>query len=61
MKVKYNIQDKMNNEEINITETKKVWVAPELEVLDGRKTYSGKEGGQAEDESWESWMGDAYS
>ena len=56
-----NIQDTMNNEEINGNENKKIWIAPELEVLDGRKTFSGKSGGQAEDEAWEEWMGEAYS
>ena len=36
-----NIQDTMNNEEINGNENKKIWITPELEVLDGRKTYGG--------------------
>ena len=37
-----NIQDAMDSNEINRYENKKVWIAPELEVLDGRKTYGGE-------------------
>jgi hypothetical protein len=33
-------------------DNKKVWMAPELEILEGRKTYSGSEGSYKED-SWE--------
>ena len=36
----YKIQEEMN-EEIN-NNVKKVWIVPELEVLDGRKTYNGE-------------------
>ena len=35
------IQDKMDNKEVNCNVVKKVWVTPELEVLDGRETFCG--------------------
>jgi hypothetical protein len=33
-------------------DTKKVWVVPEFEVLDGRKTYGGRGYVYAEGEEW---------
>ena len=42
------IQDKMDNKEVNCNEVKKVWIAPELEVLDGRYTYGGNLSGMDE-------------
>ena len=53
----YMIQDQMR---LN-TNVKKIWITPELEVLDGRETYSGQEGIDIEDEWWEPLMGDARS
>ena len=44
-----NIQDNMNIENLNANENKKAWMAPELEVLDGRNTYSGGDPGTCED------------
>ena len=40
-----NIQDIMNSEEINGNENKKIWVAPELEMLSCRSTRGGWVGG----------------
>ena len=47
----YKIQEEMN-EETNNNDIKKVWITPELEVLDGKKTYSGEGGSESEDYWW---------
>ena len=38
------------------SKNKKVWVTPELEVLDGRKTYDGWNYGPPESEDYEDFM-----
>ena len=47
----YKMQDKMNEETIS-NKDKKVWAAPELEILNGRKTYNGEGGTESEDYWW---------
>ena len=42
----------MNNEEINSNENKKKWITPQLEVLNGRNTYSGIIGDVSENEEF---------
>ena len=48
--------NKMAKEVIKQSEEKKVWIAPELEVLDGKKTYGG-EGGPDDESYW--WVDDS--
>ena len=47
------IQDKMDIEEINANENRKIWMPPELEILDGRKTYGGDIGGKGEEHEYD--------
>lgn len=47
------IKGKMKSVEMIQNENKKVWITPELDVLDGKKTFSGFPEGQAEDDCYD--------
>lgn len=46
------IKDKMKSVEMNQIDNKKVWVVPELEVLDNKKTFGGPPNQDYEDDSF---------
>ena len=46
------IQNKMDNKVVNCNEMKNGWMVPELEILDGRNTYSGFLEGGCEGEEY---------
>lgn len=49
------IKSKMKSVEMNQNENKKVWIAPEVEVLDGRKTLGGIDPQPGEDEFYQGY------